>query len=193
MPVQYYPDILCACGCEGRIPIRPWHVWYGVPFFLYTHQNRCEHSRKLQSIAKQGDKNPMFDVHRYGKDAPGWQGGISFAPYGVEFNNKLREQIRKRDRDKCRQCGVSQKKLGYRLHVHHIDYNKRNNLPTNLISLCLTCHMQTNYKRKDWTKYFQEMQEQGDTYVDEKIQEESKGRSGRRFFWRDVIPRRNGG
>ena len=31
----------------------------------------------------------------------------------------------------------------------------RNNEPENLISLCKSCHTQTNFKREDWTVYFQ--------------------------------------
>ena len=42
-----------------------------------------------------------------------------------------------------------------KLDVHHIDYDKKNNDPKNLISLCRKCHMKTNKNRKYWTKYFQ--------------------------------------
>ena len=83
-----------------------------------------------------------------------WLGGISFEPYGLEFNNKLKEKIRKRDNYTCQECGKKQKELGYKLHIHHIDYNKKNNQEKNLISLCRQCHLKTNFNRKDWTKYF---------------------------------------
>ena len=55
------------------------------------------------------------------------------------------------------ECGISQKKLGYKLHVHHGDYNKKNNNSANLTSLCRSCHTQTNFNRKDWTKYFKKL------------------------------------
>jgi len=98
-----------------------------------------------------------------GKNNNNWQGGISFEPYGLEFNNKLREQIRKRDNYRCQQCFQHQDalfenyKAGIRrrkLSVHHIDYQKTNNNPENLISLCRSCHQQTNFKREDWEEYF---------------------------------------
>ncbi|HEB13401.1 MAG TPA: HNH endonuclease [candidate division CPR3 bacterium] len=84
-----------------------------------------------------------------------WNNGSSFEPYGIDFNNKLREEIRKRDNYTCRECNFAQKQLGYKLSIHHIDYNKRNNRGDNLVSLCRGCHTQTNFGRDEWTKYFQ--------------------------------------
>lgn len=83
-----------------------------------------------------------------------WKGGLN-KPYGLEFNNQLRGQIRKRDNYICQQCNFKQKQLKYKLSVHHIDYNKQNNNLNNLVSLCKVCHSQTNYIRKDWIDYFQ--------------------------------------
>ena len=40
--------------------------------------------------------------------------------------------------------------------IHHIDYNKKNNLFTNLVPLCKVCHGKTNYDRKTWQKIFEE-------------------------------------
>jgi len=89
------------------------------------------------------------------ENAINWRGGKSFEPYGMEFNNKLKKKIRERDNYTCQECGMTEKELGYKLHIHHIDYDKKNNNPDNLISLCRSCHLQTNFKREDWTKYFQ--------------------------------------
>jgi len=91
-----------------------------------------------------------------------WQDGKSFEPYGIEFNNQLKEFIRKRDNFRCQQCFRNQDELftkkgrRYKLMIHHIDFNKRNNNPNNLISLCRNCHIQTNYNRKDWIDYFKD-------------------------------------
>lgn len=90
-----------------------------------------------------------------GKNHPNWLGGLSFEPYGIEFNNKLKQQIRDRDKHTCQECGFNEEKLDRKLSIHHIDYNKKNNNQNNLISLCRSCHMQTNFKREDWTNYFQ--------------------------------------
>jgi hypothetical protein len=40
------------------------------------------------------------------------------------------------------------------LHIHHIDYDKKNCNPDNLIALCHSCHMQTNHHREFWKNYF---------------------------------------
>jgi hypothetical protein len=93
-----------------------------------------------------------------GENHPNWLGGISTFPYPFKWNNKLRNQIRERDNYTCQECGLKQEALSGRhkkLSVHHIDYNKDNLNPSNLISLCLPCHSKTNYTREDWIKYFQ--------------------------------------
>ena len=97
-----------------------------------------------------------------GKEHYNWQGGISFEPYGLKFNNQLREQIRMRDNYRCQECFRHQDELRtktnkkYRLPIHHIDFNKQNNKSNNLISLCRGCHTQTNFNREEWTEYYQD-------------------------------------
>jgi hypothetical protein len=81
-----------------------------------------------------------------------WQGGISNNSYSIDWTETLRQSIRERDRYTCKLC---HKKQGDRaLSVHHIDYNKQNNNPKNLIALCYNCHTKTNFNRKFWIKYF---------------------------------------
>ena len=87
-----------------------------------------------------------------GKNNPCWQGGISFYPYSIKFNKKLKEKIRKRDNYTCQKC--YKKQNGRLLDVHHIDYNKRNSKKNNLISLCKSCHTATNNNRDYWYAYF---------------------------------------
>lgn len=85
-----------------------------------------------------------------------WKGGISFEPYTLEFNRQLKELIRQRDNYKCQICGMPECENIRKLSVHHIDYNKKNCLPNNLISLCISCHIKTNLNRKYWKNYFSE-------------------------------------
>ena len=94
------------------------------------------------------------DVRVTGKNAWNWQGGKSFKPYGVEFNEHLKEVVRNRDRRKCFICEKTELENKEKLSVHHIDYCKKNNNLNNLISLCRECHLKTNYNRKKWMNYF---------------------------------------
>lgn len=83
---------------------------------------------------------------------PQWMGGLSYKPYGPEFDEHLRCQIRDRDGHICKMC--YEKENGSKLHVHHIDYIKTNNHSANLISLCHHCHGLTNRNREQWIDYF---------------------------------------
>jgi len=75
-----------------------------------------------------------------GENHPNWQGGISNVGYPEGWSNMLKESIRKRDDYMCQDCQVAQEELSKRLDVHHIDCNKDNLNPENLISLCNVCH-----------------------------------------------------
>ena len=103
----------------------------------------------------QGKRCQQCNLKFYsGENHYNWQNWKSLEPYGSTFNKELKEQVRKRDKYTCRECGYTQKELGYKLSIHHIDYNKKNNNQENLISLCKSCHCQTNFSREDWKKYF---------------------------------------
>jgi len=90
---------------------------------------------------------------------PSWKGGISFEPYGLDFNRKFKRKIRERD-GCCMMCGVGfeyLKLISRNVCVHHIDYIKINNFPQNCLCLCIPCHTTTNYNRPHWTKFFQSL------------------------------------
>lgn len=75
------------------------------------------------------------------------------AEYGHEFTEELKEFVRDRDERTCQLCHAPESEQGPRLDVHHIDYDKSNNVPENLISLCHSCHTRTSQVkgRKRWT------------------------------------------
>jgi hypothetical protein len=87
---------------------------------------------------------------------PSWLGGISFEPYPLGWNRTYKEQIRQRDKYKCQLCGVPEIECIKKLHVHHIDYIKKNISPSNLVSICNSCHNKTNFNREYWLIYFKE-------------------------------------
>jgi hypothetical protein len=81
-----------------------------------------------------------------------WQGGTSFEPYSIDWTESLRRTIRERDKYTCQLCGKPQ---GDRVHsVHHINYDKKDCNPDNLITLCNSCNTKVNYNRDNWINYF---------------------------------------
>jgi hypothetical protein len=104
-----------------------------------------------------GSDNPNFGNDALAGEAnPNWQGGLSREPYPITWSFRLREVIRNRDDRLCRVCGVGEKN-GTRHAVHHMDYDKRNISPYNLVTLCHPCHMQTSYHRDMWISIFAEL------------------------------------
>lgn len=87
-----------------------------------------------------------------GKKHWNWRGGLSKEGYSQDWTETLRRSIRERDRYVCKICGLIQGDLAH--DVHHIDYNKKNCNPDNLITLCHSCHQHTNKNREYWVKYF---------------------------------------
>ena len=106
-----------------------------------------------------GDKNPNYGATwMVGDGNPNWLGGVSDNGYSWKFNEELKESIRNRDSNKCKECGLNKEdhylKYNENLHVHHIDYNKQNCKEDNLITLCLKCNILANYNREQWESKF---------------------------------------
>lgn len=98
-----------------------------------------------------------------GSKSPLWKGGVSREIYPSGWTNSLRESIRERDEYICQECGLHQDELTGRFKkhdIHHIDYNKDNLDPNNLLTLCRSCHIQTNGSRHYWYNKFKK-----DNYV----------------------------
>lgn len=89
-----------------------------------------------------------------------WKGGKTFEIYPREFNDKLKEKIRRRDNYICQNCGIIEEEhviaFSYVLHVHHIDYNKQNCNEENLITLCNACNARANHNRDYWENFYKE-------------------------------------
>lgn len=121
------------------------------PFFNKKHKpESLAIISEKSSIGNTGEKNPMFGkgYKIKGEKNGSWFGGISLIEYGPDWTDQLRNNIRKRDNFICVICG----KHGYE--VHHIDYNKHNNLEENLITLCRSDHAKTGFNRESWMEYF---------------------------------------
>lgn len=89
-----------------------------------------------------------------GKDSVAWRGGITSDPYCEVWNDQeYKGYIVKRDHYTCQNrlsCSGESKILA----VHHIDYDKGNCSPTNLITLCGSCNSRANHNREYWTNFY---------------------------------------
>lgn len=123
------------------------------------------HSNKTKlklSLAKLGNKNPMKDFKTrkkisatyLGIDEKDWNGFSNYHSITKGLlTSKQKNRIKKRYNYTCQLCGLSGKGKN-EIDLHHIDYNKQNNNPNNIIILCRKCHHKTNCNRKDWEEYF---------------------------------------
>lgn len=124
-------------GCNNEICYDTWK----------NGQGRCRSCAHKQAYE-------IGKLNNKGNNNGNWQGGIGKEPYPFKFDKQLKEQIRQRDNHQCQICGKSTKKNGRKMTAHHIDYNKDNLNPNNLISLCQFCHGKTNYNREIYIEYF---------------------------------------
>jgi len=119
--------------------------------FKKLGSKHTEKTKKKMSLAHKG-KQPKNSINWKGKNHPHWKGGISFNPYPVDWTKTLKRSIRERDKYTCQICGKEPS-----IYCHHIDYNKLNCNPENLITLCHSCHTKTNFNRNYWIEYFKKL------------------------------------
>ncbi len=147
---------------ETRLKISEAHKGKSLPDRLgdKNPSKRPEVREKMSKSHKGihfGEKNSFFGKHhseetkrklsdsQRGENSSNWHGGISFEPYSKEWTKTLKKAIRERDGYTCRICGYYPS-----FDCHHIDYDKKNCDPKNLITLCNKCHTKTNSNREYW-------------------------------------------
>lgn len=122
-----------------------------------------EETKRKISASEKGKIIPLearekMGISRLKEKNPAWEGGKSFEKYTLDWDRQLKESIRTRDNHICQECGIHQDELSQNWHkkldIHHIDYNKQNCNPDNIISLCRDCHTKTNFNREYWVNYF---------------------------------------
>ena len=114
---------------------------------------------KSETIAKMSDK-------KRGHNNPGWKGGKSSEPYCKEwYNRDFKEIIFERDNYTCQNTIC--KRASHLVVRHHIDGNKMNCCPTNIIVLCRSCSAIAEGKigglsRYDWQRHYELIMERRD-------------------------------
>jgi len=156
-----------ARAMKGKIPtnIAVISGWNRGKKLTKEHRRKLAEAKKGKRFSKKHIKH-LSDAHKglkwseeqrikqSGENSYFWKGGISCEPYTVDWTETLRRSIRERDKYVCQICEKPQGDVTYS--VHHIDYNKKNSDPKNLITLCNKCHMKTNHNREYWKEYFHE-------------------------------------
>ncbi len=106
-----------------------------------------EHTEKIR-LANKGIPRPSF----CGERNPAWKGGVQHDLYCSQWRDKqYKESIKERDEYTCLNPECS--KTTSKLNIHHIDYNKKNCRPLNLITICVSCNAKANKDRwwhKSW-------------------------------------------
>jgi len=84
---------------------------------------------------------------------PRWKGGASKDPYCSVWKNKeYKRDLMERDGFECKNpdCWNTTE----RLTLHHIDYDKENCHPSNLITICGSCNARANSNRDYWREIY---------------------------------------
>lgn len=172
--INHKKDCMC-CSCKSK---RGESVSWSKGLTKETDERLLKLSKSVSNFRKGrflGVNNPFYGKKHTLKTRKiigsyHWLGGksVSAGYYGIEFADKeLRNKVKQRDTYICVECGVSN--LEGKLRIHHIDYNKFNNIEDNLITLCIRCHSKTNFKREDWMRHFQNLLNKNDFLVKEVI------------------------
>lgn len=102
---------------------------------------RSRDNEKRGKFCSKSCYNNWFRDNCCADKAPNWIDGRSFFPYPKEFNDRLKREIKERDKYRCGMCGTTEK-----LSIHHIDYDKMNNSKQNLLTVCYSCNSKLNAK-----------------------------------------------
>ena len=92
-------------------------------------------------------------INNTGSTCVHWKGGLSLEGYCPVWSDKgYKTDIRERDNNICQNPYCF--KTNSKLHIHHIDYDKKNCHPNNLITICGACNSRANKDREWHTEWY---------------------------------------
>jgi len=139
----YFKTCSNSCSHKGK-KLKP---------FSQEHKDNISKGKKGQKLSQEHKDKISLSIS--GDKNWNWKGGISCEPYCPEFTHEYKEYIRERDNNKCQNPDCWKKPYKRLLDVHHIDYDKKNCSPDNLITLCNSCNARANKNREWHTKFYQ--------------------------------------
>ena len=119
----------------------------------YSEESKQKMSDNHPDVS--GEKHPMYG--KRGEGTSNWQGGISYLPYCIKFDDDLKERVREFFDRKCYICGKNEEENGQRLSVHHVNYDKMmccNDVKPLFVPPCKKCHAKTLKDREGWEEFF---------------------------------------
>jgi len=131
----------------------------GLPGHPCSEETKVILSERIKEIWKNPEHRKRVTKSLSGINHPFYRSKPGMTPenwprdYPLEFNDKLKEMIRERDGRRCQLCTLSEEE-NRKLDIHHINYLKFDLDPTNLISLCHSCHGKTEHNRDKWQSFF---------------------------------------
>ena len=138
--VNAHTKLECICSV-GHINSTTWNMW------------------------QQGYRgSTCFFIKNSGPSHPNWKGGISCEPYcDVWTDKEYKKSIKERDNYECQNpdCWSNSN----RLFIHHINYDKKECSPWNLITVCNSCNSRANTNRSWHTDYYNEIMKEREDYV----------------------------
>jgi hypothetical protein len=104
------------------------------------------------SIFNSPEWREKISIASSGENNGNWRGGISKDPYCFEFTKELKDFIKERDGYICQNIYCySDSSI---LVVHHINYDKKDCTPENLITLCNSCNGRANRRRRNKLRFY---------------------------------------
>lgn len=125
---------------------------YGKEHTIKSKKKISENRKNIKVSEK--TKRKLSESHKglfIGENHPNWLGGISDFPYCPGWR-QLSQELKEGDGNECKNplCeGRSQ-----RMTSHHIDYDKQNCRPSNVITLCNSCNVRANSNREWWQNLY---------------------------------------
>lgn len=131
-------DYICSAGHKHSITWNDWSAGYRCPI--------------------------CWQISITGPNSLMWKGGYSKKDYcPIFFDKEYKEDIMTRDGHTCQNpCCCKKDNV---LSVHHIDYDKKNCGPDNLITICRTCNARANADRAWHTSWYQTIMNHRYKYV----------------------------
>ncbi len=148
---QEHPEMLAKLVAAGHTP----EVNAKISNALKGRKFTPEHLAKI-GMTSRGRVHSLetrakmsASAHK-GPDHHAWTGGRGTYPVGW---TGVARRIRKRDGGSCLICGTNKFAPWKGADIHHLDENKSNLEPNNLVSLCRACHKKVQWHLPKYTPF----------------------------------------